>query len=213
MDRMLFNRTMHTFRSDLVQVPLACSHPYVLLAAGLFLLSTQVSCERTSPTASQPTSSGAANSPATAASESVVGKVINFTADSDRYRISGWNKPEGNYAWSEGTSARLALPVPAVAGALTVKMTLRGLVQPPALPSQPVEVYANNQKVADWQVADSAVFTAEVPAELTKGGSGTLNLELRTPKAATPKSLGMNTDERILGVCGYSIEVSSAAAK
>lgn len=194
-------------------MPLACRRKCALLGAGFFLFGTQAFCEKTSPAANQPATPATASSPAKAALESVVGKVINFTADSDRYRISGWNKTEGNYAWSEGRSARLTLPVPANAGALTVKMTLRGLIQPPALPSQPVEVYASNQKVADWQVADSAVFTAEIPAELTKSAGGTLNLELRIPKAASPKSLGMNTDERILGVCGYSIEVSSATAK
>lgn len=206
---MLFTRTMLTFPYRLVVMPLACRRAFALLGAGLFLLVTPAPGQKVSPTVSQSTTPAPVTSPAKAASESVVGKVINFTADSDRYRISGWNKSEGTYAWSEGRSARLALPVPADAGTLTLKMTLRGLIKPPTLPFQPVEVYANNQKVADWQVADSAVFTAEIPAELTKSAVGTLNLELRTPKAASPKSLGMNTDERVLGVCGYSIEVRS----
>lgn len=208
---MLFNRTMHTSRYRLVQVPLACRRAFVLLGAGLFILGTQASCDRSSPPSNQPSTSATANSPTTAASGSVVGKVINFTADSEHYRISGWNKTEGNFAWSEGTSARLALPVPADAGALTVNMTLRGLIRPPALPSQLVEVYANHQKVADWQVSDNAVFTAAIPAELTKVGGGMLDLDLRIPKAASPESLGMEPpDGRILGVCVYSIEVRGA---
>lgn len=194
---------MFTFLYRIVDMPSACRRGFVLLGAVVLLCCTQTSCERTSPTANQ----------SAIVSESVIGKVINFTADSERYRVSGWNKSEGNFAWSEGNSARLAFPVPADAGALRVKMTLRGLIQTPALPSQPVEVYANKQKVADWEVADSAVFTAEISAEVTKGGGGTLNLELRIPKAASPKSLGMNTDERILGVCGYSIEINGAAVK
>lgn len=209
---MLLNGTMLTFRY-LIETPFACRRTFVLLGAGLFLLCTQAFGDKSSPAANQPATPAAVNSPAKAASESVVGKVITFTTDSEHYRISGWNKPEGNYAWSEGTSARLALPVPADAGPLTVKMTLRGLIKPPTLPAQPVAVYANNQKIADWQVSDSAVFTVEIPAELTKGAGGTLSLELRIPKAASPKSLGMNDDVRILGVCAYSIEVSSATAK
>lgn len=195
---------MLTFR-HLIEIPVAC-RAFVLLGAGLFFWCTQASGEQSSPAAT-------ASSLAKGASEDVVGKIINFTPESDRYRISGWNKPEGNYAWSEGKSAKLALPIPADAGALTIKMTLRGLIQPPALSSQPVELYASNRKVADWQVADSGVFTAEIPAELTKSAAGTLNLELRIPKAASPHSLGMNTDGRILGVCAYSIEVSSATGK
>lgn len=210
---MLFKRTMLTIPHRLVEIPFACRRAFTLLGAGLFFLCTQTSCDKTSPTASQPTTPAATNSPASAALESVVGKIINFTPDSERYRVSGWSKTEGNSAWTEGTSAKLALPIPANAGPLKVKMTLRGLIQPPTLPSQPVEVYANSQKVADWEVADSAVFTAEIPAELTKGDGQTLNLELRIPKAASPESLGMNNDGRILGVSCYSVEVSGASTK
>ncbi len=107
---MLFTRTMLTFPYRVVEMPLACRRAFALLGAGLLLLCTQASCEKTSPTASQPTTPAAANSPAKAASENVIGNVIKFTADSERYRVSGWNKSEGDYAWSEGTSARLALP-------------------------------------------------------------------------------------------------------
>lgn len=199
---------MLTLRHRLVEMPLACCRALVVLGTTVLFLCTQASCDKKSPPASQPTTPATANSPTNLAPGSVVGKVIQFTPDSERYRVSGWNKSEGASAWSEGTSARLALPVPADAGPLTLKMTLRGLVQPPALPFQPVEVYSNDQKIADWQVSDTAVFTAEIPAEVTKSGGETLNLQLRIPRAASPKSLGMNIDERILGVSCYSIELT-----
>jgi hypothetical protein len=98
------------------------------------------------------------------------------------------------------------LPIPTDAGALTLKMTLRGLTQLPTLPSQPVEVYVKDKKIADWLVSETAPFTAEIPAELTRG-TKTLNLEFRMPKATSPKALGMNTDVRLLGICVYSIEL------
>lgn len=200
---------MLTIPHRLVEMPLACRRALALLGTGLFLLCPHASGEKPSPAANQPKTPAAANSPASATMGSIVGKVIPFTRDSERYRVSGWNKTEGDYAWSEGTSARLALPISPDAGPLTVKMTLRGLVRPPVLPSQPVEVYVNNQRIADWQVADTAPFTAEIPAELTKSAGKMLNLELRIPKAASPQSLGMNNDGRILGVCCYSIELTS----
>jgi hypothetical protein len=207
---MLFTRTMLTILLRLVGMSLACRREAVgLLSSALLLLCSQASGEKPSPAASEPTTPAAANSPANAVLGSIVGKVIPFTRDSERYRVSGWNKTEGDYAWSEGTSARLALPISTDAGPLTVKMTLRGLVQPPALPSQPVEVYANNQKIADWLVADRTTFKAGISAEVTKSGGKMLNLELRIPKAASPQSLGMNNDGRILGVCCYSIELTS----
>ena len=199
---MLFNRTMLTFHYRLAKMPFAYRRAFAFLGTALFLLFMQA-CEKPSSTASQP---AASNSPANAAPGSVVGQVIPFTADSERYRVSGWAKTEGDYAWSEGASARLALPIPAGAGPLTVKMRLRGLIQLPNLPFQPVAVYVNNQKVADWEVAEGASFTAQVPAEVSKMEE-TLNLEFRIPKAASPKALGMNADDRILGICAYSIEI------
>jgi hypothetical protein len=206
----LITRTMLTFPYRVVEMPWICRRTFTLLIVGLLSLGAQSFGQKASPAASQPSTPTVANSPAKADWGNVVGKVVKFSADSERYRVSGWSKTEGNYAWTEGTSARLALPISADAGPLTLKMTLRGLIHPPTLLSQPVEIFVNGKKVADWKVADTAAFTAEVPAELTKSGGETLDLELRIPKATSPKSLGMNSDERILGVCGYSIEVTQS---
>jgi hypothetical protein len=139
------------------------------------------------------------------------GTVIKFDQASEKYRVSGWNKSEwnkseGDFAWSEGKTAKLSLPVPTNVGPLTVTMTMRGLIQPPAVPVQSVEFYANGKKIADWQVRNTAPFTAEIPAELTRGQDN-LNFEFRIPDATSPKALGMNEDGRILGVCVYSIEL------
>lgn len=186
---------MLTFRCRLIKMPFAGPRAFALLGAALVLLGTQISCEKPSPRASEPATPG-----------TVIGRVIEFTPDSERFRISGWSTTEGIYAWSEGTSARLALPIPADPGPLTVRMKLRGLIKPPDLPFQPVAVFVNDQKVADWEVGESASFTVQVPAEVTKTEE-TLNLEFRIPKATSPKALGINADDRILGICAYSIEL------
>jgi hypothetical protein len=48
-------------------------------------------------------------------------------------------------------------------------MHLGGLTKEPELPYQPVEVYVNDQKVADWQLAaDPAELSAPIPKEITK---------------------------------------------
>ena len=83
------------------------------------------------------------------------------------------------------------------------------LVSRPAVPYQMVEVFANGQKIADWEVADTADFSARIPAEVTKSG-GILNIELRVPKATSPKALGLSDDSRILGIRVYSIELRRA---
>lgn len=139
----------------------------------------------------------------------VVGQRIELKAGakSERYTVSGWSAPESNFTWSEGTSAKLALPISAAEGGLTVKVTMAALNHPPELPFQPVELFANGQKVAEWQVGNIAEFVATIPGEITKAG-GTLTLEFRTPKATSPKSLGVNADPRVLGVCVSSLELA-----
>jgi hypothetical protein len=139
----------------------------------------------------------------------VVGQRIEFKAgaNSERYRVSGWSASEPNFTWSEGTSAKLALPISAFPEGLSVKLVIAALVHEPSLPLQPVELYANGQKVAEWQVGNLAEFVATIPGEITKAG-GTLTLEFRTPKAASPKSLGINPDPRVLGICLTSLELT-----
>lgn len=144
-------------------------------------------------------------------SADVIGQRIEFKSggNSERYRISGWSATEAQFTWSEGTSAKLALPIAAKAGALTLKLTIAALVKEPELPFQPVELYANGQKITDWQVGDTAEFSASIPAEVI-GDSRTLTIEFRTPKAVSPKSLGLNADTRVLGICVHSLQLVKA---
>ena len=136
------------------------------------------------------------------------GWTIGFNAGSgaEIYRVSGWSGAEPEFTWTEGTSAKLKLPIPDHEAALMLRMKLGGLIHPPELPVQNVAVYANGQRIADWQVIDPADFTAPIPLDLTKNAEE-LNLELRIPEAASPQSLGVNYDARLLGVRCYSVEL------
>lgn len=137
-----------------------------------------------------------------------IGTPIRFNAggESERYRDAGWSKTERDFTWSEGRVAKLNLPIPSDAGLLTLNMKLGGLTKPPGLTSQAVQVVINGKKIADWQVADTADFTAQIPAEVTKTG-GILTVELRLSNATSPKALGLGDDERLLGVRAYSLEL------
>lgn len=90
---------------------------------------------------------------------------------------------------------------------LRIKMTVAALVKPPELPSQHVEVFANGQKVADWEVAGKSEFTALIPAA-GGGKESALTIELKIPKAASPKSLGLSDDPRILGLSCFDLTIS-----
>ncbi len=152
-----------------------------------------------------------ASSSSAPAPEVAYGTKVSFGqgGNSAPMRVSGWSATEEKFTWTEGTSAVLKVKVPASDSAVTLKMTLAGLIKAPELPYQPVEVMVNNQKVADWQVANTAVFTAILPRELTKPG-GELTILLKTPKATSPKTLEQSADARVLGVSCFDLELTTS---
>lgn len=144
-----------------------------------------------------------------AAAELPFGTKITFQqgGNSDPYKAGGWSQTEEKFTWTEGTSALLRVPVAATNDPITLKIRMAALVKPPELPLQPVEVYVNNQKIAEWQVGDTAEFVAAIPPEITKPG-GILTINFKTPKATSPKALGISADPRVLGISCLDLELS-----
>jgi hypothetical protein len=126
---------------------------------------------------------------------------------SEPYKVSGWSKTEEKFTWSEGSSAELRLPVAASNDTIALKMRIAALIKAPELPFQPVEVFVNDRKIAEWQVADTAEFVAAIPRDITKSG-GVLTVSIKTPKATSPKTLGLSADPRVLGICCLDLELT-----
>jgi hypothetical protein len=143
---------------------------------------------------------------------SVVGHQIEFGqgGGSEPYRTSGWSHTEARFTWTEGKSAKISLPVGRETGPFTLTMALAAFSYAPDWPNQPVEVFVNGGKLADWQVGrNMAEYRVTIPA-ITAKGEGTVEIELRTPKATSPKSVGLNEDPRLLGVCLQSLELTKS---
>src|SRR5713101_832913 len=137
------------------------------------------------------------------------GTKVSFGAGgkSEPLRVSGWSGTEPQFTWTVGTSAVLAMRVSPTPDHVVLKMNLTGFTKDPELPFQPVEVYVNEQKVADWQVAGRpAEFSATIPQEMT-GSGGLLRITLKIPKAVSPKELGLGADPRVLGVACVDLEL------
>lgn len=171
-------------------------------------------CSRTdNPTANQPPSSASPAASAAPAADRTytLGTTIGFDKNggSERFRVTGWSDTEDDKTWSVGTSATLAFSGLPDGRALQLRAKIGGLAQPPQLPSQPVEVYANGVKIADWTVSDNAELTAPIPANAVKNGA--LQIEFKTPKATSPKALGQNEDARVLGIRVYTLAIDSAS--
>jgi hypothetical protein len=159
--------------------------------------------EDATPIANNPSPNATTASPSVAPkiNEYSIGDKIDFGANgnSKPFKVSGWSGAEPNLSWTEGTVAVLALRISPVTDPLTLKMKAGGFSKEPQIPSQPVEVFVNDEKVADWNVRDLAEYKAPIPAAVSQAG-GVITITLKIPKAVSPKSLGMSQDPRLLGL-------------
>lgn len=130
--------------------------------------------------------------------------------DCDRFLRGGWAKPDQLFTWTSRTNAKLKFSLPPVKGPLGLRMRLMGNLQPPDLPVQLVEVFANGRKVALWLVDAADDFYAIVPSGVVRA-DGKLKVELKLPRAQRlPNSPPGETSR--FGVACYEIEVSKAAS-
>ncbi len=148
--------------------------------------------------------------PASAANYEL-GKLIRFGkgGESETYRRSGWSDPEADFTWTTGQSANLLFGLSEADHPLKLRMKIGGFMHPPKLTAQPVEIFANDRKIAEWEVSDPKEFTAVIPTNLV-ADRAELTIEIRTPKAASLQSLGASTDSRVLGVNCFELSITKS---
>ena len=136
--------------------------------------------------------------------------IVSFGTDggSERFRREGWSHTERLFTWTDGTRAKLELRLPITNRPLGLRMKLAGM-KPADLAAQPVDVFANGKQIAHWQVGAPAFFSAVIPPDLLRR-SGKLKIELKMPRATSPKSLGHSADSRLLGVSCTELQISKA---
>lgn len=122
--------------------------------------------------------------------------------------FSGWSGPETGlpYRWTEGSTARIALPIAPAQNGLVLHMKMGGLLNPPALVAQRVQIIVNGRSVGEFQVSTPADHEIVVPAELIEGWKE-VHLELQLPDAKSPKELGHSIDARRLGIYLFDCRV------
>ena len=122
--------------------------------------------------------------------QSAVGAPIDFSAggNSDQVRLSGWTRSEKDVGAlrSDGPSGKIALPTSRDPGPLVALVRMGGV---PHLPVHPVEVYANERKIASLEVSDLHWFEMPIPPEAA--ASGIVELEFRTARAVSAQSVGL----------------------
>jgi len=154
-----------------------------------------------------------AKPPTLPSNDYILGEVVVFGRDgvSERYIRGGWGDTEDDRTWTNGHSADLHFAPREGNEPLRLRMKLAGFTHPPALPYQPVEVYVNDERVADWQVSEPADFFAIIPRDLAEHQR--LWVQLRMPQAASPKTLSIGEDPRTLGVSCFDLAISKTTAE
>jgi hypothetical protein len=124
------------------------------------------------------------------------------------YNIYGWSESEGRSAWSDGHEARIDfVPVPATADVwMTVEAT--PLLVAGRIDRQDVAISLNGSPLGSSKLpAPGDSFMVRIPREVWNKGEHA-KMIFRFANAASPVSLGLGDDGRILGAQFLSLQFS-----
>jgi len=126
-----------------------------------------------------------------------VGTAFLIGIDQRQIKGWGWAYPEQWGVWTEGSKAKVVLPIPA-GNPKTLTMDFRAFLTA-SHPKQLVEVFVNN--VFDQKIVFSQDQANHIIIDLPQNDSRDyIAIELRLPDAKSPKDLGIGDDIRPLGV-------------
>lgn len=125
---------------------------------------------------------------------------------------SGWSMPESAGIWSSGKHAEIAIDLrqlPHVKHGLRLSFKVAALVTP-AYPRQRVQMRVNGVAIAPIAViypqkeSRLQVIVSASDLDVRKK----IHIDLDLPDATTPKALGINADERVLGIMLETLIIS-----
>lgn len=111
------------------------------------------------------------------------------------YCVEGFSSPEMEQTWMTGKTSTMEIPLAdTLNGDFVVKIEYAAVLQGP----QRLLIKAGEKTLWNQRIEKTGVISFVVPASQIKDQCLTLTLE--HPDAVTPKSLGINDDERILSI-------------
>lgn len=129
-----------------------------------------------------------------------IGDVINFglLEKGQQYLGVGWPIPEPRGTWSNGTSAKIDLPLPDQR-AQFLNLKVRALVNGNH-PSQNIDILINGKTRTKVQLEQFDKNEVQIPLKLSDWTSQPLHIELQFQNPTSPKSLGMGSDDRLMSI-------------
>lgn len=129
-------------------------------------------------------------------------------AQAEPYLWFGWSAPDPKSRWTEEKEAGIVFRLgPDISQRdLTLRMQLSGFVIPTRHSRQRVTAILNGTKVGDFVIEGTEPIerSIKLPAPLLRSEN---ELIFKLPDAASPKSFGLSSDPRALGIAVYWMQV------
>jgi hypothetical protein len=130
------------------------------------------------------------------------------TNQADPYLWYGWSRREVSSRWTDRGRAALVFSLPQPKGRTKLTLLIFGgpFVAPGKLDAQRVQVELNDQPIANWTIsrAEPQGRAIEIPVTVLREKNV---LVFRLPDAASPRTLGVSEDWRLLGFNVQWIEI------
>jgi hypothetical protein len=130
--------------------------------------------------------------------------IIGTNNDNPQPKKIGWSNMESDLNWTTKDSVCLIFPVSTMPVTDSIKMICKlsgAFLYKGKIDCQRVIVYANNQRVAAWNImnVNPSIQEAVIPTQLIKDKKE-LVISFKLPDAASPADLGIHPDDRKLGI-------------
>lgn len=128
-------------------------------------------------------------------------KYIAFGQNTDgrQYFGSGWSLDEPGYVWTEGAVSELRFAVDVPSADVVLKMRARAFV-PPGASSHCVHIRLKGRAVAIWHVTSDFGWHSAILFRHQVEDSPTLQLTIEPASPASPRSVGVGNDDRLLAM-------------
>lgn len=116
----------------------------------------------------------------------------------DNYLLAGWYTAETNQRWASAKAELLCKTVEHCDYQLELQYACYA-------PSGKTNIYVNDVLLTTLDEHETTT-TVEIPTDVLKA-DGNQTITFETPGAISPKNAGENADERVLGICVYSMKL------
>ena len=135
-----------------------------------------------------------------------LGEAISFANNglSEDFITFGWSGQEENYRWTDNSQASMLFHIQdrERGGDLLLRLRASAYLGG-GLSHQSVEVFANEEKVATWEMADLDWYEAVIPSRLMQ--NDTLDIVFNISNPTSPSEVGQSGDTRKLGIAAREL--------